>query len=93
MNRIEFISSVGTLGKDDPEDYQVCSFGCFHVAFLRGAQKVTVFSPDGAYLAVAGSSEVCSLAHIFHFPNEHFALVVLVNRARARIHQYAGRQG
>ncbi|KAI9467254.1 WD40 repeat-like protein [Lactarius psammicola] len=44
-DKIGFISSVGTLGKDDPEDYQ----------------KVTVFSPDGAYLAVAGCSELSLL--------------------------------
>jgi len=44
-DKIEFISSVGTLGKDDPEDFQ----------------KVTVFSPDGAYLAVAGSNELSLL--------------------------------
>jgi prolactin regulatory element-binding protein len=40
-DKIEFQSSVGTLGKDDPEDYQ----------------KVTIFSPNGEYLVVAGSSE------------------------------------
>ncbi|KAH9173431.1 WD40 repeat-like protein [Lactarius sanguifluus] len=44
-DKIEFISSVGTLGKDDPEDYQ----------------KVTVFSPDGVYLVVAGCSELSML--------------------------------
>ncbi|KAH9062199.1 WD40 repeat-like protein [Lactarius vividus] len=44
-DKIEFISSVGTLGKDDPEDFQ----------------KVTVFSPDGAYLVVAGCSELSLL--------------------------------
>ncbi|KAH9002370.1 WD40 repeat-like protein [Lactarius hatsudake] len=44
-DKIEFISSVGTLGKDDPEDFQ----------------KVTVFSPDGAYLVVAGCSELSML--------------------------------
>jgi len=31
-----------------------CSF-----TILIGTQKVTVFSPDGAYLAVAGGKEVC----------------------------------
>ncbi|KAH9973057.1 quinon protein alcohol dehydrogenase-like superfamily [Lactifluus volemus] len=43
-DKMEFVSSVGTLGKD-PEDFQ----------------KVTVFSPDGAYLAVAGSNELSLL--------------------------------
>ncbi|KAI9447786.1 WD40 repeat-like protein [Lactarius indigo] len=44
-DKLGFISSVGTLGKDDPEDFQ----------------KVTVFSPDGAYLVVAGCSELSLL--------------------------------
>jgi len=43
-DKIGFVSSVGTLGKD-PEDYQ----------------KVTVLSPDGKYLAVAGSKELSFL--------------------------------
>ena len=41
--------------------------GCLPIAALRSLQKVTVFSPDGEYLAVAGSSEVCSLIYAFHF--------------------------
>jgi len=40
-DKLEFVSSIGTLGKD-PDDFQ----------------KVTVFSPDGAYLAVAGGKEL-----------------------------------
>ncbi|KAI0306941.1 WD40 repeat-like protein [Multifurca ochricompacta] len=43
-DKIGFVSSIGTLGKD-PEDFQ----------------KVTVFSPDGTYLAVAGSHELSLL--------------------------------
>ncbi|KAI0248709.1 WD40-repeat-containing domain protein [Lactifluus subvellereus] len=43
-DKIEFISSVGTLSKD-PEDFQ----------------RVTVFSPDGAYMAVAGNKELSLL--------------------------------
>ncbi|KAF8484523.1 WD40 repeat-like protein [Russula ochroleuca] len=43
-DKIKFVSSVGTLGKD-PDDFQ----------------KVTVFSPDGAYLAVAGGNELSVL--------------------------------
>ena len=50
-----------------------------HITVLRSLQKVTVFSPNGEYLAVAGSSEVCSLTHAFHFPNKHFTSAVLVN--------------
>ncbi|KAH9994073.1 WD40-repeat-containing domain protein [Russula compacta] len=43
-DKIEFVSSVGTLGKD-PDDFQ----------------RVTVFSPDGAYLAVGGGQELSLL--------------------------------
>ena len=50
-----------------------------HITVLRSLQKVTVFSPNGEYLAVAGSSEVCSLIHAFHFLNKHFISAVLVN--------------
>ena len=41
--------------------------GRLPIAALRSLQKVTVFSPDGEYLAVAGSSEVCFLIYAFHF--------------------------
>ena len=56
--RIEFGSSVGTLGKD-PEEFQVRSSVFLQITILIGIQRVTVFSPDGAYLAVAGGKEVC----------------------------------
>ena len=59
MCRLEFVSSVGTLGKD-PDDFQVSSSVFLLIHYLLiGTQKVTVFSPDGAYLAVAGGKEVC----------------------------------
>jgi len=51
------VSSVGTLGKD-LEDYQVSPSVFLHIIILTGTQKVTVFSPDGAHLAVAGDKEV-----------------------------------
>lgn len=43
-DKIKFVSSVGTLGKD-----------------LDDFQRVTVFSPDGAYLAAAGGKELSVL--------------------------------
>lgn len=51
------MSSVGTLGKD-PEEFQVSPSTFLYIFFLTGTQKVTVFSPDGGYLAVAGGKEV-----------------------------------
>jgi hypothetical protein len=50
------VTSVGTLGKD-PENFQVSSSTFLHV-ILTGTQRVTVFSPDGAHLVVAGGKEV-----------------------------------
>jgi hypothetical protein len=62
--RIETLSSVGTLGKD-PDDFQVCPFVFPHITMLIGTQKVTVFSPNGTYLAVAGSKEVRTSVTVF----------------------------
>ena len=93
VSRIEFISSVGTLGKDDPEDFQVCSFGlstCCHLTWRPESHSVL---PRWGISGRGWQYRGLSLVRDFRFPNEHFALVLLVNSARARVHQYACRQG
>ena len=64
------MTSIGTLGKD-PEDFQVSSSTFLQIIILTGTQRVTVFSPDGAHLVVAGGKEVrfptnCSLTFLKH---------------------------
>ena len=44
------------------------------VTMLNCVQKVTVFSPDGAYLAVAGSKEVCS-PEVLELPDNELDLL------------------
>lgn len=61
------------------------------ITILIGIQKVTVFSPDGAYLAVAGGKEVCSPVTSPTF--SHVALVVRLDVPRALIHQDTYRPG
>ncbi|TFY75347.1 hypothetical protein EWM64_g8665 [Hericium alpestre] len=46
-SRLLEVESVGTLGSEDPEDYQ--------------AQRVTVLSPDASFLAVAGTHDLSLL--------------------------------
>lgn len=92
MCRINFVSSVGTLGKD-PDDFQVSVFGLLHIIILIGTQRVTVFSPDGAYLAVAGGKEVCSPVNLPKFSYFKLASVVRLDVPRPCIHQRTHRSG
>jgi hypothetical protein len=61
------------------------------ITMLIGIQKVTVFSPDGAYLAVAGGNEVRSSVTFPTF--SYVALVVRLDVPRACIHQDTYRPG
>ena len=83
------MSSVGTLGKD-PEEFQVSPSAFLHIIILTGPQKVTVFSPDGAHLAVAGGKEVrFSDNSSLTFLNKH-ALAVPLDDPRSCIREDTG---
>jgi hypothetical protein len=60
---------------------------------LIGTQRVTVFSPDGAYLAVAGGKEVCSPANFPNFSYFMIALVVFLDGPRACVYEDTSRPG
>ncbi len=71
-----------------------CAFSVFvRIIILIGTQRVTVFSPDGAYLAAAGGKEVCSPVNSPKFSYVKFALVVRLDIPRACIHQGTRRSG
>jgi hypothetical protein len=63
------------------------------IIILTGTQKVTVFSPDGAYLAVAGGKEVCFSVTFPIFSYVVLALVVCLDGPRAYIHEGTCRPG
>lgn len=60
---------------------------------LIGTQRVTVFSPDGAFLAVAGGKEVCSPANFPNFSYFMIVLVVCLDGPRACVYEDTSRPG
>jgi hypothetical protein len=63
------------------------------ITILIGTQKVTVFSPEGAYLAVAGGKEVRSPVTFTKVSYFMVALVVRLDGPRACVHEDTSRPG
>lgn len=66
--RLTLLDTQGTLTAGDAEDYQV-SLECGPAKInysIRLQQKVTVLSPDGAFIAVGGNHDA---SHILPHPN------------------------
>jgi hypothetical protein len=63
------------------------------IIILIGTQRVTVFSPDGAYVAVAGGKEVRSPVNLLKFSYVKLPSVVRLDVPGACIHQGTHRSG